>query len=495
MLQFSKGGPIIAFQVENEYGSTEKKGKFVPDRTYLRQLRQLMINNGIVELLVTSDSPSLHGSIGTLPGVFLQTANFASNPEYEFRKLKRLQPNRPIMAMEFWSGWFDHWSEVHHVRSDDSFADTYERILKYPASVNIYMFHGGTSFGFMNGANLENSLTDNSGYQPDTTSYDYDSPLTESGDYTVKYVLMKELLRRYNPVLTRIPQTPHQLPKIVYDPAPIDGQLLLDEMLEGSQKIFSENLMSMELLPINNMSGQSYGYIVYRRRFLDMPARSVLTIGGRICDSLVVLINGELVSKPLNVTNDLNGFGFWRLKDSKLHLRNENLQNATLDLVVENWGRNNFGYLDQFNQFKGLWQGSIYLNKKEIKNWLIIPLEFRKWWTNQLSGWHKPNKLDYFGPSLYKTSFFVNETIDTYLDMRNWCKGIVIINGFVLGRYSRIGPQQTLYLPGPFLKVGWNNVIIYEHYYSSDRIVFSNRPIYETRTNFESLTHLRNNRI
>lgn len=202
-LQFTKGGPIIAFQVENEYGSTEVDGQFIPDRTYLRQLRELMLLNGIVELLVSADSPTLHGDAGTLPGLLFQTANFGSSPEIEFAALRKLQPDRPIMSMEFWLGWFDHWSDTHHTRSDDDFQDVYERILKYPASVNMYMFHGGTSFGFTNGANIANSKTDNSGYQPDTTSYDYDAPLTEAGDYTMKYVIVKDLLRKYNPVKTR----------------------------------------------------------------------------------------------------------------------------------------------------------------------------------------------------------------------------------------------------------------------------------------------------
>lgn len=165
-----------------------------------------MLNNGIVELLVSSDSPSGHGDAGTLPGLLFQTANFGNNPEIDFKVLKDLQPNRPIMSMEFWLGWFDHWSEVHHTRTANDFQNVYERILKYPASVNMYMFHGGTSFGFMNGANLANSLTDNSGYQPDTTSYDYDAPLTEAGDYTMKYVYVKELLSKYNPIETRYEQ-------------------------------------------------------------------------------------------------------------------------------------------------------------------------------------------------------------------------------------------------------------------------------------------------
>lgn len=189
--------------MENEYGSTEIPGKFIPDRMYLRQLRELMLQNGIVELLVSADSPSLHGDAGTLPGLLFQTANFGSSPEIDFKALQSLQPNRPMMSMEFWVGWFDHWSDIHHTRRAEDFRDIYERILKYPASVNMYMFHGGTSFGFMNGANIGNRLTDNSGYQPDTTSYDYDSPLTEAGDYTMKYVMVKDLLSKYNPIQTR----------------------------------------------------------------------------------------------------------------------------------------------------------------------------------------------------------------------------------------------------------------------------------------------------
>lgn len=162
-----------------------------------------MLLNGIVELLLTADSPTLHGDAGSLPGLFLQTANFGNSPEIEFKALQGLQPNRPVMSMEFWLGWFDHWGDVHHTRNDDQFRDVYERILKYPASVNMYMFLGGTSFGFMNGANVANGRMDNSGNQPDTTSYDYDAPLTEAGDYTMKYVIVKELLRKYNPVPTR----------------------------------------------------------------------------------------------------------------------------------------------------------------------------------------------------------------------------------------------------------------------------------------------------
>lgn len=248
------------------------------------------------------------------------------------------------------------------------------------------------------------------------------------------------------------------------------------------EKFTSATPISMELLPINNMSGQSFGYIVYRYKLLDIPANSTLTIGGRVCDTVVVLINGELVSKPLNSANDLNGFGFWRQEDSQLSLGPKEWVNATLDLLVENWGRVNFGRIEQFNQFKGIWQEGVSLNDEELINWEIIPLEFKKPWNNALTYWNKVTKTKSLGPALYKAQLYVESPKDTFVDMQNWCKGIVIINGFVLGRYSRIGPQQTLYLPAPFIQTGNNTIIVFEHYYGSDVISFSDKPIFKTRS-------------
>lgn len=482
IFQFTRGGPIIAFQVENEYGSTEQTGKFVPDKLYLKQLREIMFNNGIIELLVTSDSPTLHSTAGTIPEYFLQTANFASDPEREFNKLKQLQKNKPTMAMEFWTGWFDHWSENHHTRDNDDFYDVLDRILKYPASVNMYMFHGGTSWGFFNGANLNNEATDNSGYQPDTTSYDYDSPLSENGDYTVKYYIVKELIEKYNKVKTRLPQAPAVTPTRTYPTIQIQDQLLLNEIIKKIPVTFQNtNLLPMELLPLNNLSGQSYGYIVYRKTNLNIPANATLKITGHVCDTVIVLVDGFLLNKPLTKSRDLNGFGYWRMKDSTITLTTQNLTSATLDLMVENWGRNNFGYLEQFNQFKGLWQGGVFLNNDELLNWQIFPLEFKKSWTKSLIGWHTPYRRWAPGPALYRTILTVDEAEDTFILMEKWVKGIVIVNGFVLGRYAKIGPQQTLYLPGPFLNKGNNTILVFDHFAAGREVSFSAIPIYKTR--------------
>ncbi|KAK9881123.1 hypothetical protein WA026_014471 [Henosepilachna vigintioctopunctata] len=480
LLQFTNGGPIIAFQIENEYGSTERKN-FVPDKKYLEELVGLYKKHGIRELLFSSDSPTGHGDRGTLPKVLLQTANFGDNPIREFEILKKLQSNRPTMATEFWSGWYDHWSEIHHSRDSGEFGETYDKILSYGASVNIYMFHGGTNFGFYNGANLANGLDDNSGYQPDTTSYDYDCALTENGDYTEKYFIVKKLLKKYNTISTKLPLAPPTIDTFKYPELLVEKELLLDDIVKQiPTSTPSAKTIAMELLPINNNSGQSFGYILYRKENLNIPSNSILTIGGRICDSIMVLINGKIISKPLMESSDLSNFGFWRVENSNITLSPHELKNVTLDLLVENWGRVGYGALNQFNQFKGLWQGDIVLNNQKLNSWKIYALEFRKSWNNKLNGWKPSGGRRLVGPSLHKASLIVKYPKDTFIDMRDWIKGIVIVNGFVLGRYARIGPQQTLYLPAPFLKNGTNTILVFEHYIPSTKIKFVRSSYFET---------------
>lgn len=471
-LQFTKGGPIIAFQIENEYGSVRNN-----DFKYLEILKNKYLENGVVELLFTSDMPSM-GNKGMIPGV-LYTANFQQNAQSELDIMQNYQSNKASMVMEYWSGWFDHWTENHHTTSLTSFTKVVSDILNYPASINFYMFHGGTNWGFMNGANIDGLKTDNSGLQPDTTSYDYDAPLTEAGDYTPKYEAVKRLIQTHNKVFTRIPPVPLPTEKITYDAVQIMGQLDFSQIFsQAEHHIFSHSLLSMEELPINNNAGQSYGYIVYRKNNIDIAPNSVLKIEGHVCDSAIVLINGKLQSPILNSQSDLKGFGYWKTKDTTLNLGNEQHTNATLDIIVQNWGRNNFGQLMQFNQFKGLWQGNVLINEDVISDWEIVPLEFKKNWTQNLTGWKKPN-YD-VGPKLFKGILHTEITSDTFIDMRNWNNGIVIVNGFVLSRYVRLGPQQAAYLPSPFLKSGANEIIIFEHFVPNNEITFTSDQLFET---------------
>ncbi|KAJ8920358.1 hypothetical protein NQ315_005222 [Exocentrus adspersus] len=474
--QFTKGGPVIAFQIENEYGNQESRN-FRPQKEYLEELHQIFSNNGIVELLVTADSPLSHGDAGALPGVFLQTANLGASPEQQFERLLQLQPNKPLMVMEFWSGGFDFWGNKHTTKKASSMKGVYERILKYPASANIYMFIGGTNFGFSNGATYG---TADIGIESITTSYDFDAPLNEAGDYTDKYFDIKELVAKYNPVKTSTPEVPELIPKVAYPTISIEKEITFSDLIKNNAPhvIESENVIAMEKLDINSNSGQASGYIVYRKENVDLAPKTMLKIGGKVCDSAEVLIDGVRVSPNFETKADFDNFGFWRKQDATLQVNTEEKKGATLDILVENWGRVNGGRVTGYNQtFKGLWQGDVYLNDKKVSDWKIIPLEFKKDWTNNLKSWSEVASST--GPALYYANLEISdEPSDTYIDMRQWTRGLVAVNGFPLGRYTRIGPQQALYLPAPFLKKGSNSIVVFEEYKGADELKFVTKQIW-----------------
>lgn len=322
------------------------------------------------------------------------------------------------------------------------------------------------------------------GFQPDTSSYDYDAPLSENGDYTDKYLAVQRLTAEYNDLYIRQPSPPNATFRTVYPEVDIIGELSLDDLMQQSEHhIQSETILPMEKLDINDGNGQSYGYVVYRKENLDIAPGSVLKIEGHVCDTVLVLINGNLVNKVLESEEDLNGFGYWRLKDSTICLGSEtSYTSATLDLVVENFGRVNYGKkLEQFNQFKGLWQGNVLLNGTVINDWTIVPLEFKKKWTLGLKNWRQPTFST--GPHLYKAILDIKDVDslkDTYLDFKGWTKGFMIVNGFVLTRFFKVGPQQAGYLPAPFLKVGENEIVVFEHFTPCKSVNFCPDPYFET---------------
>jgi len=245
-------------------------------------------------------------------------------------------------------------------------------------------------------------------------------------------------------------------------------------MLANTQNIHSNSLISMENLDINNNNGQSFGYVVYRK-VLDLSAGATLKIEGRVCDTVMVLVDGKLVSPWISRAADMNQFGTSRVLNGTLTLTDTDIQEAVLDLIVENWGRVN---VRVYKQFKGLWQGGVSVNDQYINDWLIYPLEFKKSWTNQLN-FHNNYNENATGPLLYKGTLKLNDPIkDTFLDMQDWRKGIVIVNGFVLGRYARMGPIQTLYLPAPFLNKGENTIAVFEHFKPAGEIKFTTEHIY-----------------
>ncbi len=421
-LQISRGGPILMFQIENEYGA------YGEDAEYLESLKQIMLENGVDVPFITSDGPwGDYLSCGKVDGV-LQSANFGSKAKEQFAVLKKHIGDKPMMCMEFWVGWFDSWGDRHHTEDPEKHAQDLNDILEM-GSVNIYMAHGGTNFGFMNGANYYDVLT------PDVTSYDYDALLTEDGRITPKYEKFKEVISRFRD----IPEVEFttEIKRMAYGRLDAAAKVGLFEVLDDiSTSVENHYPQPMEKL------GQNYGYILYRSnlvrdkeieklRLLGANDRAKFYLDGK---EIATLYDRELLSeKPLE----------------------EKVTGDRLDILVENMGRVNYGAMME-HQNKGI-KGAVVINGHQHYKWTHYPLPletvdnipFDKGYTVGL-------------PAFYKFVFDVEEAGDTFLDCEGFGKGCAFINGFNLGRYWEIGPQKRLYVPGPLLKKGRNEIILFE---------------------------------
>jgi beta-galactosidase len=418
-LQSANGGPIIAVQVENEYGS------FGSDHSYMEQIHHLLLDSGFDRaMLYTADGadelPS--GSLPELPAVI----NFGSgDAKTEFAKLAKLRPNGPRMCGEYWDGWFDHWGEKHHTSGGAAEARELQWMLEQGFSVNLYMFHGGTSFGWMAGANIDDGK-----YGPDVTSYDYDVPVSESGELRPKYFLFRDVIARVTGVAPPAP------------PAPIPAQALpLVQFVRSAsiwqslpQPITSPRILSMEDV------GQSYGYILYRTgiahaqagdlRIDELHSYAQVYLDGQLAGTLDRRLGQS--SLPIHVTHD----------------------NTRLDILVENSGRVNFG--PQFPRERAGITHEVTLANNPVTGWRIYPLPMQS--VSNLAYKSEPCA----GACFYQAAFQVDQPADTFVDTRALGKGEVFINGRPLGRFWNIGPQGTLYLPAPWLKKGGNEIVIFD---------------------------------
>lgn len=423
----SNGGPIIAMQIENEYGS------YGNDTEYLQYLEQTMISRGIDVLLFTSDGPENHMLQGGMVPNVLETVNFGSRAEEAFEMLRRYQPQGPLMCMEYWNGWFDHWGEEHHVRNGDEVAEVFEKMLSLGASVNFYMFHGGTNFGFTSGANgLERDL-----YEPTITSYDYNAPLNEAGDPTEKYFAVRDIIAKY----TDLPQmeVPKALPKQAYGTVPVTSQAVLFDQLHK----LSEPIKSVTPEPMERY-GQNNGFIVYETVITGPREEKELII--QDChDRALVFLNDEFK-------------GIIERWDSskKVHFEVPN-DGVRLKILVENMGRINYGpYLADR---KGITEGVRHGNQF-LYGWTVwtLPLDD----LNPLS-FTTIEQERTTSPAFYRSQLNIENTpADTFLKLEGWSKGVVYINGFNIGRYWKSGPQKTLYIPAPLLRQGSNEIIVFD---------------------------------
>ena len=418
----TNGGPIIMMQCENEYGY------YGDDKVYLKHLYDFYRSQGIDVPLFTSDGTSETDLLdGTVEGCF-PTLNFGSRVEENFVAHDKLFPDEPKMCMEMWNGWFDAWGdEIHHTTSASDYAKVVDDMLKR-GSLNMYMFIGGTNFGFTSGANHYEK------FAPDVTSYDYDAILTECGDVTEKYYAVREVFKKY--IDYELPPVPANREKKAYGKVALTQSSRLLENLN----VLSTPVQSNVPGPMESYN-QGYGYIAYQtvlnRDYVDADL-----MFERIGDRANIFINDKLI-------------GNLYVNDDELKIKVNAKAGDKLTILCENMGRTNFGPKMMYK--KGI-VGRVLLGLKIHFNWDVYTLPMEDF-----------SKIPFVEgacvdtPCFFKGEFELNESLaDTFLRLDNFKKGIVVINGFNIGRYWEIGPQKTLYVPKSILKEGKNEILIFE---------------------------------
>lgn len=448
-LQVTQGGPVIMMQIENEYGS------FGNNKSYLNNIKKMMIKYGCEVPLFTSDGAWREAlESGTLlEEDILPTVNFGSrskeNIKYLLEFMKKNDIDKPLMCMEFWIGWFSNWGGELKKRDAQKSADELRDLLEI-GHVNIYMYHGGTNFGFYNGCCYNNEI------DPQTTNYDYDALLNEYGEFTEKYYKFKDVISKYVDI-PNIKFTTN-INKISYKDIKLTSKVSLFSTLDKLAKpVYNEETLNMEALD------QSYGYILYRSNIGKRDDLERFKLVG-MDDRAQVFIN-ENYHSTLYKENFVG-------TNQTLSLEKDD--DNILDILVENIGRINYG--------PGLLAPS---QRKGIKGGVMIDIHFHTGWQHycleldnidkvDFSGYHKENT-----PSFYEFEFNVDEVGDTFLNLEGFGKGVAFINGFNLGRFWEIGPTNYLYIPSPLLKLGLNKIVVFETEGKyKEMISLEDKPIY-----------------
>lgn len=429
-LQVTHGGPILMMQIENEYGS------YGEDKDYLKAIKQIMEDCGVNVPFFTSDGSwlaTLRAGSMVEEGV-LPTGNFGSKGKANFVELKKFHESYhkkwPLMCMEFWDGWFNRWGEPIVTRETDELVEALKEVLEI-GSVNLYMFHGGTNFGFMNGCSARGTRD-----LPQITSYDYGAPLDEQGNPTEKYYAIQKMIHELFPEIVQM--EPLIKTSFALENVPLTNKVSLVSVIdEISQKVTSKYPQTMEEL------GQAYGYLFYRTTLQkEMDNQRLRIIDGR--DRAQVFVNGEHIA-----TQYQEQIG----EDLFVSLIDEENQ---LDILVENMSRVNYGHkLLAETQRKGIRQG------------VMSDLHFMLEWDHYCLSFDKPFTIDFSQewqagqPAFYQYRFTLEELADTFINLQEFGKGIVLVNGHHIGRFWHKGAQQSLYIPKGFLQKE-NEVIIFE---------------------------------
>ena len=425
----TNGGNIIMVQVENEYGS------YSNDKVYLGKMAELIKNAGFNVPLMTCDGSGQMPN-GYIPGI-LPTVNGAVGDDI-MRSIDRYWPGGPYFVAEFYPAWFDVWGLPHSAVNYQRPAEQLDWMLKNDVSISIYMFHGGTNFHYTNGAN-----TNNGSYEPQPTSYDYDAPLGEYGNAYPKYHAFREVIQKNLPEGKVLPPVPADNPTTTFAPVELTEWAPLS--VAYGKRVEAEQPLTFEAMM------QDYGYLHYQTTIAN-PDSGKLVLD-ELRDYAVVILNGKVVGSI----------------DRRFHQNSIALNvtepNSVLEILVENGGRVNYGK-DLVNNLKGITKRVLF-NGEELTGWTTTSLPLHR--TN-VKDFRFP-RLRYEGnlPGFYRGTFTIDKVGDTFVDMTGWGKGAVWVNGKSLGKFWGIGPQQTMYLPAPWLKEGENEIVVFEMEYTGKR--------------------------
>jgi beta-galactosidase len=444
-LQVTHGGNILMIQIENEYGS------YSDDKSYMDLNRQIFREAGFDGVLFTCDGAD-QMTKGYLPG-YLPAVNGLEDPAQVKTLINKHHEGKgPYYVAEWYPGWFDHWGEKHAKVGAADAAKKLDAILGAGISINMYMFHGGTTRGFMNGANMNEKEP----YAPQVSSYDYDSPLDEAGNATDKFMQFRAVIEKHLPAGTHLPAVPVKKPTMVIPAIKLESYAAVFNQLPSP--LVSAGLKTFEEL------NQAYGFVLYRTK---ISAAGLLKVK-ELRDYATVYVNGLQVG---TLDRRIN-------KDSLLLA--DLPKDAVLDILVENNGRINYGPFLTDNRH-GITK-EVLLDGAALANWEIYSLPFadlKKWkftaagatttttTTTTIAATTSATAaaaatLNTVQPALYKGEFKLSEVADTYLDMRKFGKGFVFLNGHNLGKYWQIGAQQTIYVPAVWLKKGKNEIVVFD---------------------------------
>ena len=427
-----RGGNILMMQVENEYGS------YGEDKAYLRAVKKLMTDRGVTCPLFTSDGPwraTLRAGTLIEDDVFV-TGNFGSKADYNFSQMQEFFEEHgkkwPLMCMEFWDGWFNRWKEPIITRDPEELAQAVHEVLKQ-GSINLYMFHGGTNFGFMNGCSARGVID-----LPQVTSYDYDALLNEQGNPTPKYYAVQKMLGTY------FPEYPQAEPLIKESGDLLGIPLSQKVSLFATLPALSQPIESLYPLKMEEL-GQNYGYLLYQTESSwDADEEKIRVIDGR--DRMQLFVDERYIASQYQTEIGEDIF-----------VAAEKKASHRIDILIENMGRVNYGHKFLADtQRKGIRTG-VCKDLHFLNNWKQYPLPM----TN-------PDKIDFSGawqahqPAFYAYDFDLVGPKDTYLDLSGFGKGVAFVNGSHIGRFWQVGPTLSLYIPQQLLRQGANRIIIFE---------------------------------